>query len=393
MKGTLPGRRFESVGDFTETMLDWADLDDIAIRHKVGGLVILFAFLFPLFASVHRLSLMIPVCYLIVFAISWDIVSGYSGAFSFGHTFFYAIGGYTAAVMNLQYGFEPLTGILLGTVLAGLGGVLIGAPTLRLEGPYFALITLIAPLGLFQFFSFFGETFGGADGIVRSPTTLVGTTADSYITVGEFSTMVLIDYYIALVFALCIFAITWAVTRSDLGFVLLAIRTEEDAVKALGINTAKFKLSIFTVSGLIGGLAGGMFVHSTAGKAIPGALLNLSVMIDVILMVIIGGMATVSGAVFGVLLFEAIYILVESISSEPYILVIPVIDKTLEDLMPVPLFLFAMAVVYFMPGGLLRKCIDVGDSTRDALAKRGWWTPLVTAHRRAWTRVRGTNDE
>lgn len=393
MKVTFPGTRFESLDEFAETMLDWADLGAIATRHKFGGLAIVFAFLFPLFASVHRVSLMISVLYLVVFAISWDIVSGYSGAFSFGHTFFYAIGGYTAAVMNLQYGFDPLTGIVLGTVLAGIGGLLIGAPTLRLDGPYFALITLIAPLGLFQLFTFFGETFGGSDGIVRSPTTLVGTSSGSYITVEEFSTMVMLDYYIALVFALFVFAIAWMVTRSDMGFVLLAIRTEEDAVKALGIDTAKFKLSIFTLSGLIGGMAGGMFVHSTAGKAIPGAILNLSVMIDIILMVIIGGMATVSGAVFGVLLFEFIYIIVETISSDPYLIVIPGIDKTFDDLMPVPLFIFAMAIVYFMPGGLLRKCIQLGDYCRNRLDARGWWTPIVTAHRRVAARLRGQDDD
>jgi len=354
----------------TERLGAWAIPDQIALRHKIGLLGVTFAAIVPWVTRTTLTAELIFLLYVIVFAISWDVVSGYTGAFSFGHTFFYAIGGYTSAVLNIQHGVDPLISVPIGALLAAVGGAIIGTPTLRLEGPYFALITLIAPLGLLQVFVYFGGIFGGQDGIIESPDNFVGKTSDSSLVVDAFDTMILVDYYIALLLVVCVLAISWAITRSDAGVVFYAIRTDEDVTKSLGFNTARYKISIFVVSGFLGGLGGAMFVHSTAGLALPGLLLHISVMIDVIIMVIIGGMGTISGAVLGVVVFEVMERFIEWVSTEPIGFVIPGTERTLDDTMPVPAFIVAMLIVYYMPGGLVRKFVELGVDFRTEVRER-----------------------
>ena len=123
---------------------------EIPTRYLLGGVSFLGLLAAPLPLTAFQLSALIFPVYLMIFAMSWDIVSGYTGQISLGHTVFFGLGGYTSTVLNLQHTVTPLLSIPAGVVIAALGGLLIGYPALRIRGPYLSLVTLIAPIILLR---------------------------------------------------------------------------------------------------------------------------------------------------------------------------------------------------------------------------------------------------
>lgn len=228
--------------------------------------------------------------YFVMFVISWDFVVGYTGQVSFGHTLFFAAGGYTTAILNLDYGVDPLFGILIGTVVATLAGLVYALPGLRLEGHYLALFTLLPPLILIRLFSMFRDRTGGAAGLPNP---------DLLLDVGDFTANAMANYYLSLGLLIGIFLLTWVITRSDTGQILTAIRESEDAVQSSGFNPAKFKVYSMLLSAAMGGFAGAVFVHTPVGSASPSQLLELALMLEILLASIIGGFGTITGAVVG----------------------------------------------------------------------------------------------
>jgi branched-chain amino acid transport system permease protein len=334
----------ESVGDATDRSLASTVL---APRYLLGVLgIVAFAVLPLVGISTTQLLVLIGAFYFGMFAMSWDVVSGYTGEISFGHALFFAVGGYTSTLLNLGFGLSPALSIPAGVVLAALAGVLIGVPALRVRGPYLSLITLVAPLILLQIFIIYGDVFGGELGL-SSPAALV--TADA------FDLVVTANYYIALGLFVVILLLLFAVTRSNIGSVLTAIREDEDAVAAAGLNVAKFKLFAFVLSAAIGGLAGAMFVHTPVGSPRPSQLLALLVSIEVLIAAILGGMGTIVGAGLGGVFF---YFISELLSQQEF--VIPVINVGLNEASLLIFALVAMAIIYALPQGVFPWAIRAG---------------------------------
>jgi branched-chain amino acid transport system permease protein len=284
-----------------------------------------------------------------MFVMAWDVVSGYTGQISFGHSVFFAVGGFTSALLNLNYGLTPFLSIPAGVVLATVVGLLVGIPVLRLRGPYLSLVTLILPLVMLQMFNIFSETFTG----LGSPDPLFGivvTRNESGAVVGALE-----QYYLGFVLFLLVLMILLAVTRSDAGRVFTAIRESEDAVDAAGLNPAKFKIFAFALSAGIGGFAGATFVH-TVGTADTQSLLVLTVNIEIIIAAIIGGMGTIVGAALGGMFF---FIAAELFSGVG--VTVPLIGQTVGDLSLVLFALLSLLLIYFLPGGLLRGGIVGGQ--------------------------------
>jgi branched-chain amino acid transport system permease protein len=327
----------------------------LAPRYKLGlaGLVVLALAPLLLPAVLGRGRGILAVVTLTValffamFAMSWDAVSGYTGQISFGHALFFAVGGYGSALLNLELGVPPVAAILLGTVAAALAGVLIGVPALRLEGPYLSLITLVAPLILLQLFIVFSDTFGGELGL-PSP--------DPLVPVSGFTAQTMTDYYVAFALFVAILGVLLAVTRSDAGSVFTAIREDEEAVAAAGINPAKFKIFAFVLSAAVGGLAGAVFVH-TVGKPQPSQLLVMSVSIEVIIATIVGGMGTITGAAVGGLFFSLFREWLSDVSAT-----VPILNVQVASLDLLLFSLVTLALLFFLPGGLLRWGIERGRS-------------------------------
>ncbi|HET7324857.1 MAG TPA: branched-chain amino acid ABC transporter permease, partial [Halococcus sp.] len=248
----------------------------LPLRHRLGVLGLIVLALLPVVLNPLDALTMAAALFFAMFVMSWDVVSGYTGQISFGHGVFFAVGAYTTTLLNLGFGIPPLVSIPAGVVLAAVAGVLIGVPALRLRGPYLSLVTLIAPLILLQIFVYYSDIFGGELGL-SSPESLLGYAPYA-------------NYYLAFFLFLFILLVLLAVTRSNAGAVFTAIREDEDAVAAAGLNPAKFKTFAFVFSAAIGGLAGAMFVHTPVGSPRPSVLFTVVVNVEVIIAAILGGM-------------------------------------------------------------------------------------------------------
>jgi branched-chain amino acid transport system permease protein len=334
----------EPVEDATDRSLASAVL---APRYLLGvvGIVALAAVPF-VGISTTQLLVLIGAFYFGMFAMSWDVVSGYTGEISFGHALFFAVGGYTSTLLNLGFGLPPTVTIPAGVLLAAVAGLLIGVPALRIRGPYLSLVTLVAPLILLQIFIIYGDIFGGELGL-SSPAALV--TAD------EFDLVVTANYYIALGLFLAILLLLFAITRSDVGSVLTAIREDEDAVSAAGLNVAKFKVFAFVLSAAIGGLAGAMFVHTPVGSPRPSQLLALIVSIEVLIAAILGGMGTIVGAGLGGVFF---YFVNDLLNQQDF--TIPIVNVGINEASLLIFALLTMALIYVLPKGVFPWAIDAG---------------------------------
>ncbi|OGF57714.1 MAG: hypothetical protein A2Z21_04030 [Candidatus Fraserbacteria bacterium RBG_16_55_9] len=223
-----------------------------------------------------------------ILAMSWDILSGYAGQISFGHSFFFGLGGYTTAFLSVLYGWSPILVIALGGVVAALGGLLIAAPALRLRGPYLSLMTLVAALALDRLLRLLKPEIGipGAEGaILCIPQCLL-----TYNTA--------LKYYYSLGLMILIAGALYTLARSRIGLAFEAIRDDEEAAQAAGINTAKYKTLAFAISGFVAGVSGAFYVYHI-GSASPSSLLDLEHSIEVIVAAVLGGMGTIIGPIFG----------------------------------------------------------------------------------------------
>ncbi|WP_255193230.1 branched-chain amino acid ABC transporter permease [Natronobeatus ordinarius] len=327
-----------------------------ALRYKLGVLGIGALAAFPLVVANTPIPLIwirtLTVAFFFgIFAMSWDVLSGYTGQISFGHALFFAIGGYTSTLLNLEFGITPALSITVGVVLSVLVGLLIGVPALRLSGPYLGLVTLVAPLILLQIFTMYSDTFGGELGL-RSPQQLLRF--DDYVV--ELTA----NYYFALVVFLAVLAVLWVITRSDTGKVFTAIREDEEAVAAAGLNTTKFKIFAFALSAAVGGFGGAVFVHSSVGSTTPGVLLDIHVSIEVVIATILGGMGTIVGAAIGGILLVVLQDFLDGIS-----FALPLLGVEISAMSFAIFGTIALAMIFYMPRGLLPASIDAGRRALD----------------------------
>lgn len=219
-----------------------------------------------------------------VFAISYDLLMGFTGIVSFGHSLFLSIGAYSVAivVMKLKLGFVPA--ILIAVVASAVISVVIGSLSLRLKGHYFAMITLaFAEVGHVIALKSSAWT-GGEDGLsVRVPLWLANRVN---------------DYFVGLIFLLLIFLVVRRITQSPTGRVLAAIRENEFRATALGYNTTAYKVGAMTVAGVVAGLAGVAMAIIDTRFAIA-SLVTAGPTIEVLLMTIVGGVGTLIGPMIG----------------------------------------------------------------------------------------------
>ncbi|HVL57053.1 MAG TPA: branched-chain amino acid ABC transporter permease [Burkholderiaceae bacterium] len=224
-------------------------------------------------------------CIFAIFAASWDLLSGYSGQVNFGHALFFGAGAYTSALLALRLGLPPWVSLVIGTALATLIGVAIGYICLRLRGPYLSLATLAFPLigtgVLLAFPDFSGGELGvyGVPRLARSPVA---------------------NYYIAVVSMLVLVFAIWKLAESRFGLVLHAIRDDEIAARASGINTPRYKIAAFAISAFAAGVAGALLAHYL--RIAAPFLLETALSFQVVIWGIFGGIATIWGPVIAVFL-------------------------------------------------------------------------------------------
>ncbi len=265
----------------------------------------------------------------LVFAIALlglNILTGYNGQFSLGHGAFYAIGAYTAAIMidrwSVPYGWTiPTAGVLCLVV-----GFLFGIPALRLEGLYLALATFSFALAIPQILKYFETWTGGSQGIVLTkpdPPAGLPLSADQWLS------------FLTLSVLIVLFVVAWNLLRGRTGRAMVAIRDHPIAAQAMGINSPLYKSLTFGVSAAYTGVAGALSAIVVAFVA-PDTF-NIFVSITFLVGIVIGGLASVSGAIWGAL----------------FIQFVPNWAQDISKAAPQPIYgVFLIVFMYAMPHGI-----------------------------------------
>jgi ABC-type branched-subunit amino acid transport system ATPase component/ABC-type branched-subunit amino acid transport system permease subunit len=221
-----------------------------------------------------------------IFGLSWNLLSGYTGLISFGHAAFFGIGAYTTALGQIYFDLSPWLSIPIAAMLGGLAGLLVGFPTFRLQGHYFALAMLAYPLAILYVFEWLGFQE------VTLP-----IKRDNPIAYMQFSDPRLYTL-LALVMLIGTILLTRAVERSRFGMALLAIKQNQAAAEAAGINTLAWKLRAISLSGAIAG-AIGAFYAVVLLVVTPQSVFGMLVSAQALTVAMFGGVGTVWGPVIG----------------------------------------------------------------------------------------------
>jgi branched-chain amino acid transport system permease protein len=234
-----------------------------------------------------------------------NMLTGYNGQISLGHGAFYAIGAYTAAILMDKFGVPYWLTVPVAGAVCLVAGFLFGLPALRLEGVYLALATFALAVAMPQLLKYKGlEAWtGGVQGIVivkpdAPPWT--GLSQDQWL------------YFVVLAFALALFAIGWNLLRGRIGRAMVAIRDQPIAARAMGVNTAMVKSMTFGVSAMYTGIAGalGAIVIQFVAPDSFSFFLSISLVVGVV----IGGLASISGAIYGGIFIQFIPNIADQIS-------------------------------------------------------------------------------
>ena len=252
------------------------------------AIFVVLAAVLPLFINApYQLHMLILVMMWAVIGTAWNLLGGYAGQVSFGHAAFFGVGAYTAGLLVFHFGISPWWGMLLGPIVAAVVSLPIELICFRLRGPYFALAMLaLGEIFRLLFINLVSIT-NGAKGVLIMPVI----------------TSKLFYYYVGLAMLLLTVFITYLIVHSKIGYYLVSIREDQDAATSLGVPTTLYKNYALLPSAFFTGLAGAFYTNYVAfiDPHIVFNLSNISVM--VILVVMLGGVATTWGPTVGALIY------------------------------------------------------------------------------------------
>ncbi|MBV8259562.1 MAG: branched-chain amino acid ABC transporter permease [Paraburkholderia sp.] len=262
-------------------------------RKALYGLLLIGLIAAP-FIGAYPLFVMKVLCFAL-FAAAFNLLIGYTGLLSFGHAMFLASAGYTAGYAIQSLGVTPELGVIAGTAVATVLGLVVGLFAIRRQGIYFSMVTLA--LAQMVYFVFLQAPFThGEDGLQGVPRgKLFGV-------LGLDSDLAL--YYVVLVVMVLAFMLIVRIVHSPFGQVLIAIKENEPRAVSLGYDTDRFKLLAFVLSAGLAGLAGALKVLVLGFETLGDAYWTLSGL--VILMTLVGGMGTLFGPLLGAALIVAL---------------------------------------------------------------------------------------
>ena len=262
---------------------------------RVVGLaaLIVFALVVPFLFGPYRVGQFTLVLAYAVAALGLNLLVGYNGQISLGHGAFFALGAYTAALLIEKAGFHYLLTLPLAGGLAFVVGFLFGVPALRLRGLYLALVTLALAIAMPQLIKRFDSLTEGTQGM-----TVEQPAAPSWLPLADDQFL----YLLALLVAAIMFALAWSLMRGQVGRAVQAVRDGEIPASTLGINLASTKTRIFALSAGYAGVAGALYVFAI-GFVAPEAF-TVTISLAFLAAIVVGGLATIVGAVFGALFIE-----------------------------------------------------------------------------------------
>jgi branched-chain amino acid transport system permease protein len=290
------------------------------------ALLVAFVIILPLFLNDYYRDIMTLTGMYIVLALGLNIVVGQAGLLNLGYVAFYAIGAYTYAILSTTFGLTFWFGLLAGGAVAAVFAVLLGMPTLRLRGDYFAIVTL----GLGEItriiLNNWDSMTGGPNGISKIGRPVLA----GY----EFHSTLDFYYLITVIVIITIFAMHRLIA-SRIGRAWVAIREDEVAAEAMGVNTYRMKLLAFVLGSALAGIVGVFFSAKMAFVSPESFTFLESVMI--LCMVVLGGMGSIPGIILGALL----------------LITIPEIFREFQDYRMLAFGIALVLMMVFRPQGLL----------------------------------------
>jgi branched-chain amino acid transport system permease protein len=232
------------------------------------------------------------------FASAWNFSVGFGGLKSFGHQCFFGIGAYTSALLASRLGLSPWVTIFVGAVLASAIGAIVAIPVLKIKSmAHVAIVTLALAEIVRLFATNLRWLTNGESGLVGippfDPVALPGLPAVVFDSAHKVS-----YYYVAALALVATVAIIMGLMRSRFGLVLTAMRDAEAAAESLGAVAPRYKTAVFLLSAALVGLAGAIYAHYILVLT-PTAVMGLDIMVQVLGMVLIGGMGTIYGPIIG----------------------------------------------------------------------------------------------
>ena len=250
-------------------------------------LVILFTA--PLYWGNHWLSVANLIGITIIAATGLNILTGYCGQLSIGHAGFIAVGAYTSAVLTNRLEFPFLVGLICAGLTAGLIGMIFGIPSLRVKGFYLAISTIAAQFIIIWVISHWTSVTGGFTGISVPPASIGGITFTSQAS----------QFYLIMVITAVVIFLAKNLARTRAGRAFVAIRDNDLAAEVMGINLFRYKLIAFFIGCFLAGIAGSLLAHWVGFMSVEHFSITDSILY--IGMIIIGGLGTTIGPIFGVI--------------------------------------------------------------------------------------------
>jgi branched-chain amino acid transport system permease protein len=263
------------------------------MRRLALGAVAVVVVSIPFAFGAFRVGQFTQAIALAVAVLGLNLLVGYSGQISLGHGAFFALGSYISAILNVKTGVPYLLTLPIAAVGCYVAGLLVGLPALRLRGLYLALVTLGLAVATPQIIKRLDGLTGGTQGLsVPRPEApaWTGLADDQFL------------YFLTLAIALVLFLLAAGMVRGRVGRALTAMRENELAARAMGVNLATFKTGAFAVSAAYAGLGGALYLYPIGFLAPESFPLALS--FGFLAAIVVGGLGTIWGAVFGALFIE-----------------------------------------------------------------------------------------
>jgi branched-chain amino acid transport system permease protein len=265
-------------------------------RSSILAAIVILAAVAPFVLPNYHLHTLTIAGIFIMLTSGLNIIHGYVGRLSLGHTAFYGLGAYTAAMLSTKFGAGLLLTIPAAIGVAALAGLAIGHITLRFRGAHFVLVTLAFAAILHLFANNLVDFTGGPMGMSGVTSPLVHQAWGNFNLFGSKASF----YWLVLGFDVLAVYIVWRVVNSPLGDAMVAIREDENIAEAIGINEYRYSMFAFVLGAALAGIAGAIYAHYVT--FISPEIFHFNIMIMILVMVILGSVGTVAGPVIGSIL-------------------------------------------------------------------------------------------
>lgn len=295
--------------------------------------IMLLFLIIPVFLPSYLLTIAILVLIAMGLASSLNLTVGFTGQISFAHAAFYGIGAYASSLLSLHFNANYLYSMLFATIFTGIIGIILGLPCLRLRGHYLAIATIgfqqIIYILMIQWYS-----------LTNGPSGLKGIPRPSLFGI-RFNDLAM--YYLGFILVGLILLVVLGIMRSPLGLQMIAVREDEVAAQASGVNTTMIKLISFSVSSAMAGALGSYYAHFMG--TIDPTVFSITLSVTILAMILGGGIGTITGPLIGAFVLQ----------------VLPEVLRTFSEYRMVVYGLVLILIILFMPDGimgLIKKAIE-----------------------------------